>query len=101
MAYSLGGYCWVDMSKSMQTSDLTPVTTAIYYRSKNMDTELREDIINSFKLIKKVVLENLDNEDNAKEGLSTYMALNIIDMVVTNHIQLLELSAERRNDSRM
>ena len=101
MVYNLGGYCWVDMSKSMQTSDLTPVTTAIYYRSKNMDTELREDIINSFKLIKKVVLENLDNEDNAKEGLSTYMALNIIDMVVTNHIQLLELSAERRNDSRM
>ena len=101
MAYSLGCYCWVDMSKSMQTSDLTPVTTAIYYRSKNMDTELREDIINSFKLVKKVVLENLDNEDNAKEGLSTYMALNIIDMVVTNHIQLLELSAERRNDSRM
>ena len=101
MAYSLGGYCWVDMSKSMQTSDLTPVTTAIYYRSKNMDTELREDIINSFKLVKKVVLENLDNEDNAKEGLSTYMALNIIDMVVTNHIQLLEISAERPNDSRM
>jgi len=101
MVYNLGGYCWVDMSKSMQTSDLTPVTTAIYYRSKNMDTELREDIINSFNLIKKVVNRNLDNEDNAKEGLSTYMALNIIDMVVNNHIQLMELSAERRNDSRM
>jgi len=66
-----------------------------------MDTELREDIINSFNLIKKVVNKNLDNEDNAKEGLSTYMALNIIDMVVNNHIQLMELSAERRNDSRM
>ena len=66
-----------------------------------MDTELREDIINSFNLIKKVVNKNLDNEDNAKEGLSAYMALNIIDMVVNNHIQLMELSAERRNDSRM
>ena len=34
MTYNLGGYCWVDMSKSMQTSDLTPVTTAF-----NMFTE--------------------------------------------------------------
>lgn len=66
-----------------------------------MDTELREDIISSLSLIKKVVNRNLDNEDNANEGLSTYVALNIIDMVVTNHIQLLELSAEKRNDSRM
>ena len=66
-----------------------------------MDTELREDIINSFNLIKKVVNRNLDDELDAREGLSTYVALNIIDMVVSNHIQLMELSAERRNDSRM
>ena len=66
-----------------------------------MDIELRKDIVSSLNLIKKIVNKNLDTEDNAKEGLSTYMALNIIDMVVTNHIQLLELSEERRNDSRM
>jgi len=42
MAYKLGGYCWVDMSKSMQTSDLTPVTTAfhLFIRQGNIITWL-------------------------------------------------------------
>ena len=66
-----------------------------------MDTELRQDIIDSFSLIKKVVNRNLDDELDAREGLSTYVALSIIEMEVNNHIQLLELSAEKRNDSRM
>ena len=66
-----------------------------------MDTELKKDIVSSLSLIKKIVNKNLDSEDNANEGLSTYVALNIIDMVVSNHIQLMELSAEKRNDSRM
>ena len=66
-----------------------------------MDTELRKDIISSRNIIKKIVNSNLDEEDNANEGLSTYVALNIIEMVVSNHLELMQLSAEKRNDSRM
>mgnify|MGYP003154355680 FL=1 len=66
-----------------------------------MDTELRKDIISSLNIIKKIVNSNLDEEDNANEGLSTYVALNIIEMVVSNHLELMQLSAEKRNDSRM
>lgn len=66
-----------------------------------MDTELRKDIISSLNIIKKIVNSNLDKEDNANEGLSTYVALNIIEMVVNNHLELMQLSAEKRNDSRM
>jgi|TARA_B100000519_G_scaffold199089_1_gene209686 hypothetical protein len=66
-----------------------------------MDTELRKDIISSLNIIKKIVNSNLDKEDNANEGLSTYVALNIIEMVVSNHLELMQLSAEKRNDSRM
>ena len=66
-----------------------------------MDTELRKDIISSLNIIKKIVNSNLDIEDNANEGLSTYVALNIIEMVVSNHLELMQLSAEKRNDSRM
>ena len=66
-----------------------------------MDTELRKDIISSLNIIKKIVNCNLDKEDNANEGLSTYVALNIIEMVVSNHLELMQLSAEKRNDSRM
>ena len=66
-----------------------------------MDTELRNDIISSLNIIKKIVNSNLDKEDNANEGLSTYVALNIIEMVVSNHLELMQLSAEKRNDSRM
>ena len=66
-----------------------------------MDTELRKDIISSLYIIKKIVNSNLDKEDNANEGLSTYVALNIIEMVVSNHLELMQLSAEKRNDSRM
>jgi hypothetical protein len=67
---------------------------------KNMDTELKKDIIDSLNVVKKIVNNNLDEQDNANEGLSTYVALSIIDMVVTNHIQLMELS-EKRNGSRL
>ena len=66
-----------------------------------MDTALRKDIISSLNIIKKIVNSNLDKEDNANEGLSTYVALNIIEMVVSNHLELMQLSAEKRNDSRM
>ena len=66
-----------------------------------MDTELKKDIISSLNIIKKIVNSNLDKEDNANEGLSTYVALNIIEMVVSNHLELMQLSAEKRNDSRM
>ena len=66
-----------------------------------MDTELRKDIISSLNIIKKIVNSNLDKEDNANEGLSTYVALNIIEMVVSNHLELMQLSAEKRNDSGM
>ena len=66
-----------------------------------MDTELRKDIISSLNIIKKIVNSNLDKEDNANEGLSTYVALNINEMVVSNHLELMQLSAEKRNDSRM
>ena len=66
-----------------------------------MDTELRKEIISSLNIIKKIVNSNLDKEDNANEGLSTYVALNIIEMVVSNHLELMQLSAEKRNDSRM
>ena len=66
-----------------------------------MDTELRKDIISSLNIIKKIVNSNLDKEDNANEGLSTYVDLNIIEMVVSNHLELMQLSAEKRNDSRM
>jgi len=65
-----------------------------------MDTELKKDIIDSLNVVKKIVNNNLDEQDNANEGLSTYVALSIIDMVVTNHIQLMELS-EKRNGSRL
>tara|TARA_E500000318_G_scaffold109770_1_gene123509 strand:+ start:590 stop:787 length:198 start_codon:yes stop_codon:yes gene_type:complete len=65
-----------------------------------MDIELKKDIVDSLKVIRKIVNKNLDKQDNPSEGLSAYYALNIIDMIVNNHLQLMDL-AEKRNASRL
>ena len=42
-----------------------------------MDIELKKDIVDSLKVIRKIVNKNLDKQDNPSEGLSAYYALNL------------------------
>jgi|TARA_R110002020_G_scaffold201152_7_gene403683 hypothetical protein len=65
-----------------------------------MDTELKKDIVDSLKVVKTIVNRNLDTQNDPNEGLSAYYAISIIDMIVNNHIQLMELN-EKRNASRL